>query len=110
MTGGASSSDFPRKAIWKVKAPTKVALFVWTATPAKTLTMDFREEKKGEESNSFDSIFRLEQWGTSNTSNPARKLHMPPQHQLLALHLTIGGFTAGRIKRMFKKKAIGFIH
>lgn len=110
MSGRASSSDFSRKAIRKVKAPTKVALFVWTATPGKTLTMDFREEKRGEESNSFDSIFGLEQWGTSNKSNPARKLHMPPQHQLLALHLTIGGFTAGRIKRRFKEKAIGFIH
>ena len=37
---GQSASTFPWKAIWRVKAPKRVAFFVWTAAWGKILTCD----------------------------------------------------------------------
>jgi hypothetical protein len=34
------NSPFPRKSIWRVKAPLKVVFFVWTMTLGKILTLD----------------------------------------------------------------------
>uniref|UniRef100_A0A2N9GD56 Reverse transcriptase domain-containing protein n=1 Tax=Fagus sylvatica TaxID=28930 RepID=A0A2N9GD56_FAGSY len=43
---GQSDSTFPWKAVWKVKAPRRVAFFVWTAAWGKILTCDnFNEER-----------------------------------------------------------------
>jgi hypothetical protein len=35
-----ASSPFPWKSIWRVKAPLRVAFFVWTTTLGKILTLD----------------------------------------------------------------------
>ena len=34
------NSSFPRKSIWRTKAPLKVAFFAWSAALGKILTMD----------------------------------------------------------------------
>ena len=36
--GGSSSTMFPWKGIWKVKAPRRVSFFIWTAIWDKILT------------------------------------------------------------------------
>lgn len=33
-------SDFPWKAAWRTKTPTKISFFVWTAAWGKILTLD----------------------------------------------------------------------
>ena len=41
-----SDHSFPRKIIWRTKAPLRVAFFAWTATLGKIFTIDNLRKRK----------------------------------------------------------------
>uniref|UniRef100_A0A7N2LVS0 Reverse transcriptase zinc-binding domain-containing protein n=1 Tax=Quercus lobata TaxID=97700 RepID=A0A7N2LVS0_QUELO len=47
ILAGTASFGFPWKRIWKLKIPSRVAFFVWTAALGKCLTIDNLRKRKG---------------------------------------------------------------